>query len=127
MNNDVGQRLLSTLVDLAFFAVVALFGVKKIISEVLIGTLLSGYAASRFGVAMSKQQARTMSNMMSGGGGGTAPPPSGGITSSGISGRFRQVNLPPETPQRDPSTIPRTSKKERISVRIPLLANIISR
>lgn len=79
----IGQRFIAAIVDVCFFAVIALFGIHKIIGEVLIGTLLSSYAAYRFGVAQGKQQAVTaMSN--SGAfdgarsGGGIGGPSSGG-------------------------------------------------
>lgn len=81
MSSDSGQRALATLVDLAFFTVVAIFGVQKVIGEVLIGTLLSSYTAYRFGIASGKQQAMaalTHSGVIQGGRDGRDGPPSGG-------------------------------------------------
>jgi hypothetical protein len=71
MNDHQGQRLYSTITDLAFFVVIALFGLNKIIGEPIIAALLSSYAAYRFGVAQGKQQAAVaISGAMGGGGGG---------------------------------------------------------
>lgn len=81
MSSDSGQRALATLVDLAFFTVVAIFGVQKVIGEVLIGTLLSSYTAYRFGIASGKQQAMAA------------------LTHSGVIGRDGRNDGPPSRPE----------------------------
>jgi len=89
----IGQRFVAAVVDICFFVVIALFGIRKVIGEVLIGTLLSSYAAYRFGVAQGKQQAVTAmhtSGAYGGGPGGSGGP---GITSQSGS-RYEAVRPP---------------------------------
>jgi hypothetical protein len=78
-----GQRWMSMIVDLAFFAVIGLLGLKRVLSEPILAALLSSYAAHRFGVAMGKQQAVIA---LSGSGGS-------GSGSSGSSGEHK-LNIP---------------------------------
>jgi hypothetical protein len=110
----IGQRFIAAIVDVCFFAVIALFGIHKIIGEVLIGTLLSSYAAYRFGVAQGKQQAVTaMSNSGAfGSGGGGSGGPSSGSGGSTSQPRFQAVR-PDERAESAPITPSATESTER--------------
>lgn len=69
-----GQRILSALVDLAFFAVLGVCALYDKLHENAILVLLTVYAQGRFFVAGQKQNAGTISTLM----GGPSGPPSGG-------------------------------------------------
>ena len=96
-----GQRLLASLVDVCFFALVGVLAVRHVLTEQAILPILLLYARERFAVAQSKQITAMIGG--TGGSSGRPPPgddgpPSGG---TGTSGRMGQIQ---PTPQRDPST-----------------------
>lgn len=110
-----GQRILATLVDLAFFVVVGLLGMKRILSEGVLATLLSGYVAHRFGVASGKQQAIVAATLGGGGGGGGMAGGSGG--GSGSSQRMPAVRTEIVEPNpRDSRRLMREASDELVHV-----------
>ena len=108
-----GQRILATLVDLAFFVVVGLLGMRRILSEGVLATLLSGYVAHRFGVASGKQQAIVAATLGGGGGGGGM----GGSGGSGSSQRMPAVRTEIVEPNpRDSRRLMREASDELVHV-----------
>jgi len=100
-----GQRALSTLVDIAFFVIVGIFGLNHILSEAVLATLLSGYAAHRFGIASGKQQAIVALSSS-----GSLPPGSGGGT--GSSQKMPAVRQPIREEVADNGRDPRRMQRE---------------
>lgn len=99
-----GQRLLASLVDIAFFTLVGVLAVHRVLDQQAILPILLLYARDRFAVAQSKQ---TMS-MIAGSGPSNRPPDDGATGGGGGSGRMAAVPAP--TPQRDPGTFVRRVK-----------------
>lgn len=111
--ND-SQRLFSALTDLAFFAVIAALGWHHVLGEPIVASLLSSYAAYRFGVGMGRTQAAVA---LSGWppAGGSNPPGSGTSQSMrAVVPTLAPVTVPPVTPARDPSSMPRVLRTVQI-------------
>lgn len=95
-----GQKLLASLVDIAFFVVLGLMGWHGVLKEGAVLMLLGLYAQGRFNVAMQKQQTVQMATIT--GSSGPTSGPGGG----GGSGRYQQNFMPPVTAERAPDTMP---------------------
>jgi len=84
-----GQQWRSLIGDIAFLSVVCVLGLKHVLSEGVLATLLAAYAAGRFGVAHGKQQAAiALTSGPSGTGSsgpGASPTPNGEAGGSGTS------------------------------------------
>lgn len=113
-----GQRLLASLVDVCFFALVGVLAVRHVLTEQAILPILLLYARERFAVAQSKQ----ITAMIGGSGGSSGRPPDGG----GGSGTTNAVVMPPPTSKRDPSTfVKRLSATLRGYVRHPVIVAVV--
>lgn len=104
MDSSPGQKLLASLVDIAFFVVLGLMGWHGVLKEGAVLMLLGLYAQGRFNVAMQKQQTVQMATVTGGPGGPTGP--GGGNLRPGTSGRYASVvETVVETPPRTEDTI----------------------
>jgi hypothetical protein len=103
MDSSPGQKLLASLVDIAFFVVLGLMGWHGVLKEGAVLMLLGLYAQGRFNVAMQKQQTVQMATVT--GGPPMGPGPGGGLR-TGTSGRYTSVvESVVETPPRTEETL----------------------
>lgn len=105
MDSTPGQRLLASLVDIAFFALIGVLTLHGKLTEQAVLPILILYARERF----AAQQTKTIMALGSGGGPGNGPsnrPPPGGGTS--VSGQMQSVQPTSDrqdfraSPRRDP-------------------------
>lgn len=121
MNDTPGQRLLASLVDVCFFALVGVLAIHRVLTEQAILPILLLYARERFAVAQSKQ---TMQIVSAAGSGPSNRPPDGG--SDGGTGTSGKMPAVPPTPPRDPGTfVKRMAMTLRGYARHPVIVALV--
>lgn len=98
MDSTPGQRLLTTLVDIAFFILVGILAYHKVLAEQSILPILLMYARERFAVAQQKQWVQMVGPGGPTGGGG----PTSNRPTSSTSQSMPAVSTPPSPPSAGP-------------------------